>query len=82
MMFWYGKECEYYYQMEEMMIANRCCSREYRQIQDNWRDVQWEYEETKSKVLALEKELEQQKAQELADISVDETLHFEENEVE
>ena len=34
------------------------------------------------KVLALEEEPEEQNAQELAEISVDETLHFEENENE
>ena len=40
LMFWYEKECEYHYQMEEMVITNRCPTREYRQMQDEWRDVQ------------------------------------------
>ena len=63
-MFWYKKKCKLEVQMEEMMITNPCCSCEYLQIQDNRRNVQWEYEEIKLKIFALEKELEEHKAQE------------------
>ena len=49
---------------------------------ERWRVLDKEYEETKLKVFALEKEGEEQKAQESADISVDKTSHFEENKIE
>ena len=33
------KECEFEVQVEERTIAILCCTREYRQIQDIWRDA-------------------------------------------
>ena len=90
------KESRLKYLREQMILLEEQCSEYESQLiplmahrtvvfwflGEKWRVLDEEYEETKLKVLALEKEIVEQKAQESADISVDETLQFEEKEIE